>query len=167
MNDLIQRFEAWLRENRPDYLAHLRPGADDAALDNFESTFSLRLPEDFRAFYRWRDGQSEDCTDSLYDNMMFSPLESVRETKTMLDEMIGTDFDDPTWWRKGWVPFLDNGGGDHVCLDVEAVDFGEPGQIVTFWHDWDRREAEHASFRAFFEDLVTAFEQGLFEEVDD
>ena len=51
---LIERMDRWLAANRPDYCARLRPGATDAMLNAFEDRFSLRLPEPFRAFYRWR-----------------------------------------------------------------------------------------------------------------
>ena len=114
---LIERVDRWLAANRPNYYAYLRPGATHTALDAFKDRFSLRLPELFRAFYRWRDGQEPSCTASLQDNRVFSSLDEVAETKEMLDGMIDSDFEDPGWWRRGWVPFLANGGGDFLCLD--------------------------------------------------
>ena len=57
MDDLIRRADGWLQRNRPDYYAILRPGVDDAALDAYAARFGLVLPAEFRALYRWRDGQ--------------------------------------------------------------------------------------------------------------
>ncbi len=159
----IERVDRWLAMNRPDYYARLRPGATDADLDAFEVRFSLRLPVPFRVFYRWRDGQESDCTAGLQNNRMFSSLGEVAETKEMLDGMIDSDFDDPRWWRRGWVPFLANGGGDHLCLDVAAEDGGAPGQLVAFRHDWESRSVEFPDFEAWLRHLAESMEAGTLE----
>lgn len=163
MPAMIERIDHWLATNRPDYYARLRQGATDAALDAFEARFTLRLPGPFRAFYGWRDGQESDCTASLQDNRMFSSLAQIAETKEMFDGMIGWDFEDPRWWRRGWAPFLANGGGDHLCLDVAAEDGGEPGQLVVFWHDWENRAVKFPDFEAWLGQLADSMEDGSLE----
>ena len=115
---LIERMDAWLAANRADYRAALQPGVGDDELDAFEARFSLKLPE--AALYRWRNGQPNSSFDSLQDNRMFSALEDIADTKEMLDDMIGSDFEDPATWRRGWVPFLSNGGGSYLCVDIDA-----------------------------------------------
>jgi cell wall assembly regulator SMI1 len=160
---LIERVDRWLAANRPDYYARLRPGATDAALDAFETRFSLRLPGPFRAFYRWRDGQGSDCTASFQNNRVFMSLGEAAEAKELLDGMIGADFEDPRWWRRGWVPFLANGGGNHLCLDVTAEDGGEPGQLIAFWHDWENRSVKFPNFEAWLGQLADFMEAGELE----
>lgn len=160
---LIERVDHWLAVNRPDYYGRLQPGVTDAAMDAFEVRFSLRLPEPFRAFYGWRNGQEPTCSASFQNNRMFSSLEEIAATKEMLDGMIGSDFEDPRWWRRGWVPFLANGGGDHLCLDVAAEDGGEPGQLVAFWHDWEDRSMKFPSFEAWLRQLADSMEAGTLE----
>jgi cell wall assembly regulator SMI1 len=160
MSSSIERVDRWLAANRPDYYARLRPGATDAALDAFEARFSLRLPGPFRAFYRWRDGQESDCTASFQNNRVFMSLGEAAESKELLDGMIGADFEDPRWWRRGWVPFLANGGGDHLCLDVTAEDGGEPGQLIAFWHDWESRSVKYPNFEAWLGQLADSMEAG-------
>jgi hypothetical protein len=54
--------------------------------------------------------------ESLYNNRRFSGLSEIVETKTILDDMIGYDFEDPKWWRQAWIPFLSNGGGSTYVL---------------------------------------------------
>ena len=157
---LIERMDAWLSANRADYRALLQPGVDDAALDGFEAKFSLTLPAAFRALYRWRNGQPDSSFDSLQDNRMFSALEDIADTKEMLDDMIGTDFEDPATWRRGWVPFLSNGGGSYLCVDVDAEGGGQPGQLIAFWKADDDRPVEHASVDAWLTDLVASMEAG-------
>ena len=103
---LIGRMDRWLASNRPDYSALLQPGATDAKLAAFEARLSLSLPEPFRQLYRWRNGQDPGSSDPLQFNRTFSTLEEVASTKQELDSMIGSDFEDPRYWRRGWVPFL-------------------------------------------------------------
>ena len=157
---LIDRLDRWLRANRPGYYARLRPGASDERLNEFEARFGLALPAAFRQVYRWRDGQEPGCYDSLQHNLMFSSLYDAAGSKELMDGMIGSDFEDPRWWRRGWVPFLDNGSGDHLCLDVAAEDGGTPGQVLTFYHDDPRRPVRFPSFEGWLEDLVTSMESG-------
>lgn len=163
MPPALARIDQWLAAHRPAYYARLRPGAGDADLDAFERRCALPpLPASFRALYRWRDGQDVACSEGFEANRMFSRLATVAAHKEMLDEMIGTDFDDPRWWRRAWVPFLDNGAGDHVCLDLTAEDGGAPGQVRHFWHDSEDRRATHASLDAWLADLADAMEAGAY-----
>ena len=81
-------------------------------------------------------------------------LEEIAEAKELLDGMIGYDFDDPRYWRRGWVPFLHNGGGSYLCLDLVADDGGSPGQLVAFGKANDDRPVEYRSITAWLIALV-------------
>ena len=165
VQSLLDRMERWLSANRPDYLACLQPGVTDVQLDGFEARFALKLPTAFRELYHWRNGQGDGNYKSLQMNRMFSSLEDVADTKEMLDDMIGSDFDRPEWWRRGWVPFLANGGGSHLCLDVAAEDGGRPGQLLAFWKADEDRPVEFPSVEAWLADLVESIESGELEVV--
>ncbi len=136
---LIEELDRHLAAERPGLYAALRPGAGAAALDALQAMLPAPLPPLFRALYRWRDGQVEDTRECFWDVWSLLPLEEVCHCKDMLDGMIGYDFDRPGWWCRGWVPFLGNWNGDHVCLDLTAETTGEPGQLLKFWHDWEDR----------------------------
>lgn len=163
VQSLLERMERRLAANRPDYFARLQPGVTDAQLDAFEARYSFKLPPAFRSLYRWRNGQEERCFESLQLNRMFSPLEDVAEIKEMFDGMIGHDFDRPEWWRRGWVPFLSNGGGSHLCVDVAAEDGGQTGQLVAFWKADEDRPVEYPSVEVWLADLVESMESGELE----
>ena len=152
--EAIARVDRWLATQRPSYYAHLRPGVTNAALDAFQSRFALELPMDFRLLYRWRNGQEPGNSEALYRNRMFMSLEEIAEEKELLDGMIGYDFDDPRYWRRSWVPFLHNGGGSYLCLDLAADDGGSPGQLVAFWKADDDRPVEYPSVTAWLIALV-------------
>lgn len=158
--DYIARLDRWLSTHRPDYYARLRPGATDADLDEFEQHFGLKLPDSFRACYRWRDGQEDGYFASIQNNFMFMPLSSVRSSKELLDSMIGHDFESPDWWRREWVPFLDNGGGDHLCLDLTPAVEGISPLVRRFWHDMPDRSCPHLSFETWIGVLVESMESG-------
>src|SRR5262245_51589031 len=162
---LIERMDRWLAANRPDYYALLQPGASDADLDAFEAQFSVKLPAAFRAIYRWRNGQEAMSSAPLQGNRSFCTLDEVASTKDMLDGMIGCDFDDPRYWRRGWVPFLHNGGGSYLCLDLAAEDGGQSGQLVGFWKRDEDRPVEFPNIEAWLADLVTLMETGELELV--
>ena len=161
MSDAIRRLERWLKANRPDYLAQLQPGATDAQLDELEATLDVKLPEALRELYKWRNGQPDDCYDGLSHNREFSNINTVRENWEMLTEMIGADFEHSHWWRRSWVPFLYNGGGDHVVVDVEGSFGGERGQVLRFWHDWEDRSIVAPSIQSWLEHFVIALETGV------
>ncbi len=157
---LLQQMESWLAENREDYFANLQPGVTPAQLDQFETEFRLKLPPAFRQLYQWRNGQKIDCYESLVENRMFMSLEDIADAKRCLDPMIGMDFTDPTHWRRGWVPFLSNGGGDYLCVDITAKDGGSSGQIREYWHADDDRDVPHDDLREWLTYLVESMEDG-------
>jgi cell wall assembly regulator SMI1 len=163
LKSLIGRMDRWLATHRPDYYAQLQPGATETEFAAFEAQFGLRLPDDVRQLYRWRNGQNTTCFDPLQFNRMFSPLQDIAETKELLDGMIGSDFDDPRHWRRGWVPFLHNGGGSHLCVDLNADDGGQPGQLIAFWKADGDRPIEFPSMQAWLTDLVSSMEDGSLE----
>jgi predicted DNA-binding WGR domain protein/cell wall assembly regulator SMI1 len=159
-SDLLIRLDKWLSANRADYYGKLLRGASAQALDAFEKKFQVQLPSEFRALYQWRNGQDPNCSASLQHNWMFSRLEDVADSKETLDGMIGFDFEDPKWWRRGWIPFLSNGGGDHLCIDLTAEDGGAPGQLLTFRHDWAKRAVEYPNLLAWLTELIESMENG-------
>jgi cell wall assembly regulator SMI1 len=165
VESLIERMDRWLAANRPDYYALLQPGATDADLDAFEAQFSVKLPAAFRALYRWRSGQDEMSFAPLQGNRSFCTLAEVARTKDMLDGMIGYDFDAPRYWRRGWVPFLHNGGGSYLCLDLAAEDGGQPGQLIGFWKQDEDRPVEFPSVDTWLANLVESMESGELELV--
>jgi cell wall assembly regulator SMI1 len=160
---LLGRLERWLSVHRLEYFRGFRTGASDADLEAFETRFDVTLPEAFKTLYRWRDGQSPEDFSSLQDNRMFSSLEDIATTKALLDGMIGSDFEDPDWWLRRWVPFLANGGGDHLCVVARTEGNFGVGQLVSFWHDDPQRSVAYASIEDWLEALIDTAEHGKLE----
>jgi len=151
--ELVTRLDAELRTRRPSYYALLRAGASDSQLDDLEKILPCKLPESFRDLYRWRNGQ-EDPYEILYVNRSMLPVEEIIDFKQILDGMIGSDFEDPRHWRRGWVPFLENGGGSHLCLDLLAEDGGDRNQLIAFWKADADRPIEYPNLDAWIRDVI-------------
>jgi cell wall assembly regulator SMI1 len=163
IDELITRMDRWLQRNRNDYYANLQPGAMEDAITAFERHFTVTLPQTFRKLYQWRNGQSVGEFRSFQENRMFLPLQDVAETKELLDEMIGDDCKDSQWWQPGWIPFLSNGSGDYLCLNVAAGDDGTVGQLIEFWHDDADRNVQFTSVDDWLQCLVESMENGTIE----
>lgn len=43
------------------------------------------------------------------------------------------------WWNSAWIPFAADGTGNFLCIDTDPARGGSNGQIITMWHDDDRR----------------------------
>ena len=60
--------------------------------------------------------------------------EIVSQGKTWKELLDGGDFKDTfygsddgiknDWWNPKWIPFAHNGGGDHLCLDLDPASSG-------------------------------------------
>lgn len=161
--DLIARMDRWIAANRPDYYARLQAGAKESVLNDLQIRFGVELPASFRSLYMWRNGQSSNSFESFQKNWMFLSLEEIERTKEMLDGMIGYDFEETHWWKRGWIPFLANGGGDYLCLDLEAEGGLNAGRVIAFWHDWEDRSVKHASIDDWLCDLAQSMEDGTLE----
>lgn len=157
LHPLLGRLERWLAEHRPDFLAELEPGASDEELAALEREAGVSLPSLYAMLLRWRDGGS---LDSLWGNFY---LLSTRQVLDAMD-LDPAEFDEPLWWHRGWIPFLDNGGGNYLCIDSAGCFGGQAGQLVEFWHDDDDRAVAFPSFEAWLSTLVEGLELGLFED---
>jgi cell wall assembly regulator SMI1 len=162
-DDLIQRLDRWLATNRPEYYALLQPGAPEAELDVLEAKFSVQLPAAFRKLYLWKNGQDPMSSDNFHKNRMFCALEDISSGKEEFDSMIGLDFEEPTYWWRGWIPFLHNGGGSYLCVDMGVENGGQVGQLIAFWKQDQDRPVEYPSVEAWLTELVESMEAGEYE----
>ena len=165
---LLERLEQWLRLYRADYYDHLQPGLTERELRSLERDLGRNLPAGFRELYRWHNGQDPDCTLPFQYNQMFMPLESVQVAWAALGQLLdGGEFPEVNWWSKAWLPFLDSGNGDHLCVDLDGAFAGVPGQVLSFYHDWECRNIEYPSMDKWMEAFVPGIEGGLWGEEED
>jgi cell wall assembly regulator SMI1 len=142
------------------HYARLRPGLSADQVAALERYVGYRFPTTLRCLYRWRDGQEPDSEPFRGGSHLLSAAE-VRSAWTMLTGYVddGT-FDRPQWWDRGWVPFLGNPTGSHLCVDLYGSFTGRRGQVLAFWpHDADRPVVA-PSLAAWLRHFVAQLEAG-------
>lgn len=154
---LLQRLDELLRRHRPDYYATLNPPATAAELAAFEQEFDLTLPSELRQWFAWHDGQQG--FDSFFQNNCLQSLDGAAESMRINRELLADGDFVPNWWRPGWVPFLENGGGDHVCVDLEGTFTGQAGQIMEHWHDGEARTVLFPDLGSWLAAVVRGYEE--------
>lgn len=145
---LIAALDEWVKFHRPAYHAQLEPGAAAADIVRLESHLGAAVGSGLSSLLRWRNGQSLDCFTSFTFNFQLMSVDQMIEAHHTLTELLELgEFKHTTeWWSRWWVPFLDNGGGDYMCLDLAAEHGGRSGQVLRFLHDDPRRKVEFGSF---------------------
>ncbi|RZJ87557.1 MAG: hypothetical protein EOO60_12060, partial [Hymenobacter sp.] len=136
---LLARLDALLQTHRPSYYTQLNPPAPAAALGAFEAEFDLQLPSELRHWFGWHDGQSPRCFDSLVGFYSLASLADMADSMRINRELLADGDFVANWWRPGWLPFVTNGGGDHLCFDLEGTFTGCAGQLIEHWHDGEAR----------------------------
>jgi cell wall assembly regulator SMI1 len=165
MNDLVARLETWHRKHRPELLEELGARVDDTMLRSSSERVGAELPEVLVALWRWHDGTKDGCYSGFQFNRQFMSSASALRTMEMLDELLDAgEFEQPFWWHKRWLPFLHNGGGDHVCIDFEGCFGGTPGQVLEFWHDDEDRNVVYPDIATWLAVFVEALEADMFED---
>lgn len=161
MNDLWKKLEAWLAVNAPFCLSNLKQPASDNELDALEQSLGLTLPEDFKEFLKIHNGQSGTGPSLFEQGRLLGTTDILIEWQTWDKLLQSGEFEEdhsaPSpeikagWWRPGWVPFLSNGRGDHLCLDMDPTTIGTHGQVIEVLHDVESRQRLAAGFTEWLE----------------
>lgn len=144
------------QEDIDEYLAI--QGATEEDLQAFENQFHLKLPEDFKAVYRYKNGsgymsliwpqkgfyrgyrllslQEMSSKKSYFQNknceMAEFPEVIDEEQLQQLDERIK-----PYLFCERWFPFAEYADSIYLMLDYNPSEKGEIGQIICYVHDPD------------------------------
>jgi cell wall assembly regulator SMI1 len=120
----LARFEAALRTHAPNVLDQLRPGLTDEEIARIERAYRLRLTDELRALYRWRDGSPPDPLVEFIPGHRFRPLEEAAKERIELPrQAAGSSF--VAWaafiivagHRMGWLHVFDDLCGDGYFHD--------------------------------------------------
>ena len=172
MEAVWKRLEAWMKVNAKPVLTNLNPGAKDEAIRALEEILEIKLPADFKAFYKIHNGQ-EDDSQGLMDAEELLSLENIAFQYSIWKELYDTgDFEgeksEPApgvkddWWNPKWIPITHDGGGNHICIDLDPAPGGKKGQIIRMWHDDYSRAVLAYSFGEWMEAYVKGCEAGQY-----
>ncbi len=157
---LVERLARSLRKQRPKFAAALGKGAKPAELAEFEKELGEPLPASLRELFAWQGGRT---LDSFFENQCLLGLDEARGVREGTLGFIKKYKMPPGYWSEKWVPFLSNGAGDYLCVDLGGAFGGRPGQLVDYFHDSDDRLLLWPSLDAFLEYIVVALEHGELE----
>ena len=164
VNNAFERIVKWLRGHKRGKaaLASLRPPASAAAIAAFERKAKVPLPPALAALYRLHDGQDEDAANETLDGdtvesglfpsvegrgdlpFLLVPLNQL--TRSLNSRMPG--------FRKGWIPFGDNYGGDKMVIDLASTDPKARGRVLQFNHEYGSAVQVAPSFEKYLEHIA-------------
>ena len=177
---LFAELDRWLATHLPEVAADLNPGASDAALDRFAAAVDVVLPPDFRALYRWHDGQKGRAVGGPWYGLGFQTLQQVQEDWSLwakiVDDSVASDPEfltefqtsvvpgvvKPLYASKRWVPFAQDWGGNHLGIDLDPDVKGVAGQVINFGRDEEDKRAIAPSITAFVEWMLGELRRGNF-----
>lgn len=151
MSSSLHKFETWLLASRADFERQLNIGASPDAIASLQAQFDVPIPTDFRDYLAWHDGQPFDSS-TLYGNKQLMPVaEIVDAIRIFNDCRDAGEFATDDWWKKSWIPFVADGGGNHFVLDLVS------GGIYEFWKSDVDRPIIANSFSEWLDHLVNMF----------
>lgn len=135
-------------------------GASDEKIKTFEDKFGIKMPEDMKELYRYKDGSEwfylffpDDKYDREFKYRLLSLAEIKKEKEyfqnedALLAEFYSDDDDfiksmqdsrvKPYLFNKRWIPFAKADGDISLMMDFDPDEDGAYGQIICYIHDPD------------------------------
>jgi cell wall assembly regulator SMI1 len=108
------------------------------------------LPDELRVWLGWHNGQNPDLMGSFVESwLLLSAQDVAEEWKHRQTES------DPVW-NASWIPLLDDGQGDLVCLDPTQPDC----PVREVWQGQKEAAVAAPSLTAWTAQFVQAVEAG-------
>ncbi|WP_135228126.1 SMI1/KNR4 family protein [Deinococcus fonticola] len=173
LEDVLARIESWYAAHVPAIQASLRPGVPEEELNDVEARTGLKLPEAYRTLYRWHDGQ-EFGPGGMF-GMTFQSLARVEQVWERWQDLLHGSPDLNTnipsqshppdaiqeaYITRGWLSFLEDGGGSGVGIDLNPGLEGVVGQVINFGRDEQEKYVLADSLDAFLREYLRRLETG-------
>lgn len=164
LSTVLEKLTSELTAHRPELVAALQPGIDDDDLAKLSKALQRAVPDDLAALLRWHDGSARDGGNLIWNYRLLG-AEEIGEIVTMFrGHLAAGEFADKIdWWVNGWLPILDNGGGDYICIDTAGSFGGAAGQLLEFQHDDDPRDVIAPSLEKWLAAIAAALESKMFD----
>lgn len=132
------RIEIWLAANFPEGLRNLNKGTSTEAIEEAEASLGFELPSSMRESYLRHDGERRWETHGglVYGFDLYPLSDVVQEAEEALfyieqeDLGVATGSILPGFWNRGWIPFVDDGGGNNLAIDLCPVEGQPTGRII-------------------------------------
>jgi uncharacterized protein (TIGR03067 family) len=165
----FKRIVKWLarHELAKAVLESLRKPASAAAIAEVEAKAKVKLPPALISLYRLHDGQDEDAANKALGETIESGLFPSIEGRGDLPFLLvplkqlksGLSSKMPGF-RKGWIPFGDNYGGDNIVLDFASKDPKKRGRVLQFNHEYGCATELAPSFEQYLQHIADGLNAG-------
>ncbi len=167
-----KRIEQWLEANAEELFDELQPPAPPARIAKVEQTLGVTFPDDFRESLAIHDGQRHKglaLFDTYYCLRPLVAIPAARDLLLGLRSQLGASVDTgieaapgvrPVSWHEKWVPILEAGVRQQICLDLDPSKGGHVGQLVRYELESDKRDLVAPSFEAWLEAFATKLGSG-------
>jgi cell wall assembly regulator SMI1 len=156
MKALLSRLDQWLAQHRKRFHDNLQPGAPVAELNALGKSLGQPVPDGLRTLLGWHNGQGEEYVGYFENHWLLMSTGMISAAKQELD---GGAVDG---WKREWIPFLDDDGGDYLVLDAGKK---EPPVLAFYLDKEEPAKVVAPSLEAWIKEFVTAVEAGeYFEE---
>ena len=124
MSESLRHFESVLAEHVPAALAALQAGLSEEQIDELSQDFGVRLSDEVKSLYRWRNGSPPDPHAQIIPGHRFVPLEEALQTRHgILRQVSDASFVQRVVFaivaghRSAWVNIFEDGCGDGYFFD--------------------------------------------------
>ena len=169
------RIIEWHDRNTPEGEFTLNPGASSQALESFAQLIGEDLPDDFCESYSMHDGGNFWL--AHFGELM--SLDNIKgEWKKYKEWQSEGEYaidGDPLWnprdldgpikpifWNPKRIFFTDNGGGDHLALDLDPPSDGSRGQVIYHSHEVGPKNCIAISWNEFLGKFADDLESGAY-----
>ncbi|MFF7632784.1 SMI1/KNR4 family protein [Kitasatospora sp. NPDC008050] len=164
-----ERIESTLERLAPAVAAALPAGASEAQLAAAQQQLGVELPAEVLEFYRRHDGLPG--VQVGYSGPVRSLAELVRDALDRadyaddpMDEEEDGEIRRDISWSTGWIPIIQQGNGDVVCVDLDPPVPERRGQIIDWTHEGSTADYLAPSWREFLDDFAAELaEDGRYE----
>lgn len=135
MERIIKEIDILLEEKIPQFKRTFNPPATETEFTELEAVIGAKLPNEFKIFYRWHNGQKRSPYVPFYigTDEILMPIADIIDWYDELSGQLDTGDIEENKWKKIWVPFTDDGAGNSTCIDISEEGFGQ----IVIQDDWD------------------------------
>lgn len=165
-----ERYVSAIEKAQPAFRSYLGQGASEAEIQAAETATKSAFPADLRHLLSRHAGSNSYF--ALPGWELFEPAR-IAEEWAIWEQLRRTQFvpegydcepngpiKGDEWWRLGWIPFCGDGGGNHLCVDLDPAEGGTAGQVISMWHDMPNRDLIGISLTDFIEIIAADAEAG-------
>lgn len=165
-----ERYVSAIEKTHPAFRSYLGQGASSAEIAAAEAATRSTFPADLHHLLSRHAGSNSHFVLPGWE--LFEPAR-IADEWAIWEELRRTQFApegydcEPNgpikgdeWWRLGWIPFCGDGGGDHLCVDLDPAEGGTAGQVISMWHDMPNRDLTGTSLTDFIEIIAADADAG-------